>query len=96
MKFLNKQALNVVLDGEQLYTAQSDVQIRAFTVHNPTSNNVDLTIKIGEQVYVKKMVATAQTEVINALFNQQIAKDETMTVTGDELNVLLTVVEILN
>lgn len=94
MKFNNKQALNTVLTaGDNSYKATADSQIRALTVFNPTANNVDLTIKIGGKQYIKKTVTVGATEVINALFNQQIGKDELMISTGEGLNMLLTIVE---
>lgn len=94
MKFNNKQALNTTLAaGNNEYKATADSQIRALTVFNPTASNVELTIKIGGKQYVKKTVTAGATEIINVLFNQQIAKDELLVSTGEGLNMLLTIVE---
>lgn len=97
MKFINKQALNITLTaGDNNHTPQADSQIRALTVFNPTLNNVDIVIKVSGRQFVKKTVTPNTTEVINQLFNQQIAKDEILTFVGDGLNVLMTVVEIID
>ncbi|WP_131669254.1 hypothetical protein [Psychrobacter pygoscelis] len=96
MKFINKQANNVTLvaDDNTVYQTNVDAQIRALTVHNPTEANIDLVISLGDKQYVKKTVTPNATEVISQLFNQQIKKTEALTMIGEGLNVLLTVVEI--
>lgn len=95
MKFTNKQALNLTLvAGDNTYIAKADSQIRALTVYNPTSDSMDLAIKISGKQYIKKTITTGSTEVINQLFNQQLNKDEPMIITGTGLNVLMTLVEI--
>lgn len=95
MKFTNKQALNITLAaGDNTYKPTADSQIRALTIFNPTANSVDLTVKVSNKQYIKKTITTNATEVVNQLFNQQIAKDETVLITGEGLNVLMTVVEI--
>ena len=43
---------------------------------------------------VKKTITSGATEVISSLFNQQLVKDEPLTMTGEGANVLITVVEI--
>lgn len=96
MKFINKQAGNITLSAGDnvIYTAPTDAQIRAFTVYNPADSNIDITVKIGALQYVKKTVTAGATEIISQLFNQQIAKSEAVMMTGEGVNVLLTVVEI--
>lgn len=95
MKFTNKQALNLtVMAGNNQYLPKADSQIRALTVHNPTLANIDMAISIGGKNYIKRTITAGATEIINQLFNQQLAKDVPMAITGIGLNVLLTVVEI--
>lgn len=97
MKFINRQALNVALTANNgTYTPKTDAQIRAFTAFNPTTANIDLIVKIGAQQYIKRTVTPNSTEVINQLFNQQIVTDEVLSVTGTGLNVIVTVVEIVD
>jgi len=43
---------------------------------------------------IKKTITAGATEVISSLFNQQLVKDEPLTMTGEGANVLITVVEI--
>lgn len=96
MKLTNKQAANVTLiaGSNVVYLPDTDAQIRAFTVHNPTAANVDITALVSGQLLIAKTVTPNATEVISSLFNQQLQKDEPMTMTGEGVNVLLTVVEI--
>lgn len=96
MKLTNKQAANVTLatGSNTIYLPKTDAQIRAFTTNNPTANPVDMTILVNGKQMVKKTITAGATEVISSLFNQQIVKDEPLTMTGTGVNVLLTVVEI--
>ena len=96
MKLINKQAANITLAAESnsVYLPKTDAQIRALTIHNPTTEPIDLTIEVSGQAMVKKTVTSGATEVISSLFNQQLKKDEPLTMTGEGVNVLLTVVEI--
>lgn len=96
MRFTNKQAAIITLAAadNELYLPPADAQIRAFTVHNPTAAPVDTTITINGKVMLKKTITAGATEVISQLFNQQLKKDEPMTMTGEGVNVMLTVVEI--
>ena len=96
MKLINKQAANITLAAESntVYLPKTDAQIRALTIHNPTAEPIDLTVEVSGQAMVKKTVTSGATEVISSLFNQQLAKDEPLTMTGEGANVLITVVEI--
>lgn len=96
MKLINKQAVNITLAAESntVYLPKTDAQIRALTIHNPTAEPIDLTIEVSGQAMVKKTVTSGATEVISSLFNQQLKKDEPLTMTGEGANVMLTVVEI--
>lgn len=96
MKLTNKQAANITLatGSNTVYLPGTDAQIRAFTVSNPTEANIDLTVEVNGKQMVKKTVTAGATEVVSSLFNQQLVKDEPLTMTGEGANVLLTVVEI--
>lgn len=96
MKLTNKQAFNGTLTtgSNTVYLPPTDAQIRAFTVHNPTAANIDVTVTVSGKLMVKKTITAGATEVISSLFNQQLKKDEPLTMTGEGANVLLTVVDI--
>lgn len=96
MKLINKQVANITLvtGSNTVYLPKTDAQIRALTIHNPTANPIDLTIEVNSKVMIKKTITSGATEVISSLFNQQLKKDEPLTMTGLGANVLLTVVEI--
>lgn len=96
MKLVNKQAANITLaaSSNTVYLPKTDAQIRAFTVHNPTGAPINITITVSGKLMVAKTVTEGATEVIASLFNQQLKKDEPLTMTGEGANVLLTVVEI--
>lgn len=96
MKFINKQAamLTLIAEVNEVYLPTTDAQIRALTVHNPTELPIDLAIAITGLLMVKKTITAGATEVISSLFNQQLKKDELLTMTGEGANVLITVVEI--
>ena len=95
MKFTNKQALNQTLAaGDNKYTPTVNAEIRAFTAFNPTAANIELIVKIAGKQYIKKTVTAGATETINQLLNQQLKPSEDVVVTGEGLNVLMTVVEI--
>lgn len=96
MKLINKQTANITLvaGSNTVYLPKTDAQIRAFTVHNPTTAPINLTITVSGKAMVKKTITEGATEVIASLFNQQLKKDEPLTMMGEGANVLLTVVEI--
>lgn len=96
MKLVNKQAANITLatGSNTVYLPKTDAQIRAFTVHNSTASPIDTTVTVSGKLMVVKTVTAGATEVIASLFNQQLVKDEPLTMTGEGANVLLTVVEI--
>lgn len=95
MKYVHKQAICQTLSGQLDHISPEKAEIRAFTVHNPTSDSVECVVTANGKVFVKKTVTPNATEILSALFNQQIGKDERLTITGDGLNVWLTVVEIV-
>lgn len=96
MKFTNKQVTLATLaaDSNEIYTPLTDAQIRAFTVHNPTEAPIDIVVTIGTIQMLTKTVTANATEVLGALFNQQLNKSEPLAMTGAGANVMLTVVEI--
>lgn len=96
MKLTNKQAFNGTLTtgSNNVYLPKADAQIRAFTVHNTTTDPNELTVVVNGKTLVKKTLSANATDVISPLFNQQLVKDEPLTMTGAGINVLLTVVEI--
>lgn len=95
MKFTNKQALNLTLsEGNNLYTPSAKSEIRAFTVFNPTDSNIQLVVTIAAKQYIKKTVTAGATDTVSQLLNQQLKPSEDVVVTGEGLNVLMTVVEI--
>lgn len=96
MKLTNKQAANITLGAgsNTVYLPKTNAQIRAFTVHNTTANPNELTVVVNGKTLVKKTLSANATDVISPLFNQQLQKDEPLTMTGEGVNVLLTVVEI--
>lgn len=96
MKLTNKQAANITLaaGSNTVYLPKTDAQIRAFTVHNPTVDPIEVSVTVSGKVVVKKTITANSTDVISPLFNQQLVKDEPLTMTGEGANVLITVVEI--
>lgn len=96
MKLTNKQAANITLaaGSNTVYLPKTDAQIRAFTVHNPTVDPIEVSVTVSGKVVVKKTITAKSTDVISPLFNQQLVKDEPLTMTGEGANVLITVVEI--
>lgn len=96
MKFVNKQVALAALGAasNEIYMPVTDAQIRAFTVHNPTDTPIDIVVTIGAIQMLTKTVTANATEVLGALFNQQLKKSEPLTMTGSGANVMLTVVEI--
>lgn len=95
MKFVNKQAICQSISGQLDYVSPEQAQIRAFMVFNPTEQNVECTVAFGGYVFAKRTVRAGTTEVFSSLFNQQVSKDSRLTITGDGLNVCVTVVEIV-
>lgn len=96
MKLTNRQAANITLasGSNTVYLPKTDAQIRAFTVHNPTVDPIEVSVTVSGKVMVKKTITANSTDVISPLFNQQLVKDEPLTMTGEGANVLITVVEI--
>lgn len=95
MKYVHKQAICQTLSGQLDYVSLEKAEIRAFTVHNPTGDSVECAVTANGKVFIKKTVTPNATEILSALFNQQIGKDERLTITGDGLNVWVSVVEIV-
>lgn len=96
MKFINKQAICQTINGQIDYVAVAESQIRAFTLYNPTSDNVECHVGINGKTFIKKTITPNATEMLGSLFNQQIGKDERLTIHGNGLNVWLSVVEIVD
>lgn len=96
MKYINKQAALVTLGAasNEIYTPATDAQIRAFTVHNPTAEPIDIEVNVGAVKLLTKTITANATEVLSALFNQQLKKGAALSMTGTGANVLITVVEI--
>ena len=96
MSFINKQAAAITLatGSNAVYTPETDAQIRAFTVHNPTAALINFTVEYNGLAMVARSIAAGATEVISTLFNQQLKAGEPLTMTGEGLNIMLTVVEI--
>lgn len=96
MAFINKQAALVTLGAasNEIYTAPTDAQIRALTIHNPTAAPIDLIVTIGTTPMLTKTITANATEVLSQLFNQQLKKTEVLSISGAGANVMLTVVEI--
>lgn len=95
MKFINKQAICQTISGSLDYVSTEQAQIRAFTVFNPTSDSVECTAILNGKAFVKRTILANTSEMFTQLFNQQIGKDERLTITGDKLNVWVSVVEIV-
>lgn len=94
-KYKHIQAICQTLNGRLDYFSPEKSEIRAFTVHNPTDDDVECTVTANGKVFVKKTVTPSATEIFGSLFNQQIGKDERLSITGDGLNVWVSVVEIV-
>lgn len=93
MKHIFRQAICQTVSGQLDYVSPENAQIRAFTVHNPTSDNVECVVSVNSKTFIKKTITPNATEMLSGLFNQQIGKDERLTITGDSLNVWVSVVE---
>lgn len=94
-KFINKQAICQTVGGQLDYVSPEQAQIRAFTVHNPTSDSIECTVTANGKVFAKRTILANSSEMFTQLFNQQIGKDERLSITGDGLNVWVSVVEIV-
>lgn len=94
--YTNKQAILATLtaSSNEVYTPSADAQIRAFTVHNPTGANIEMTLSVDAKRMVSKTVTAKGTEILGAMFNQQLQKGNILNMTGTGLNIMLTVVEI--
>lgn len=94
-KYQYVQAICQTLGGQLDYVSPEKAQIRAFSVHNPTDDDVECVVVANGKTFVKKTVMPNATEIFGSLFNQQIGKDERLSITGDGLNVWVSVVEIV-
>lgn len=94
-----KQAYNDTLNAgsNTLYTAPAGTlaQIRAATAHNPTVLPIVLVVSVGGNQFVKKTLAADATLVLSELLNHQINAAQTITATGENLNVILSVAEVV-
>lgn len=94
-----KQAFNGLLaaGSNTLYTtpAATLAQIRAATAHNPTAGAVVLTVLVGGFKFVDKTVAVGASVVLSELLNHQVNAAQTVTATGEGVNIILSLAEIV-
>lgn len=94
-----KQAYNdtLIAGSNTLYTAPADTlaQIRAFTAHNPTVLPKQLVVSVGGNQFVEKTLAADATLILSELLNHQVNAAQTITATGENLNVILSVAEVV-
>jgi len=94
-----KQAYNDTLNAgsNTLYTAPAGTlaQIRAATAHNPTVLPIVLVVSVGGNQFVKKTLAADATQILSELLNHQVNAAQTVTATGEDLNIILSVAEVV-
>ena len=94
-----KQAYNDTLNAgsNTLYTAPAGTlaQIRAATAHNPTVLPIVLVVSVGGNQFVKKTLAADATQILSELLNHQVNAAQTITATGENLNVILSIAEVV-
>lgn len=94
-----KQAYNDTLNAgsNTLYTAPAGTlaQIRAATAHNPTVLPIVLVVSVGGNQFVKKTLAADATLVLSELLNHQINAAQTIVATGEDLNIILSIAEVV-
>ncbi len=94
-----KQAYNDTLNAgsNTLYTAPAGTlaQIRAATAHNPTVLPIVLVVSVGGNQYIKKTIAADATLVLSELLNHQVNAAQTITATGEDLNIILSIAEVV-
>ena len=99
MSIVYIQAFNAALAGgsNTLYTAPAATlaQIRAFTAHNPTALPVDLVVLVNSVQHVKKKIAADDTLVVSELLNHQVNAAQVVTATGEGLNLILSLAEVV-
>lgn len=99
MSIVYIQAFNAALAGgsNTLYTAPAATlaQIRAFTAHNPTALPVDLVVLVNSVRYIKKTIAADASVVLSELLNQQVNATQLVTATGEGLNLILSLAEVV-
>ena len=94
-----KQAYNdtLIAGSNTLYTAPAGTlaQIRAATAHNPTVLPIVLVVSVGGNQFVEKTLAADATLILSELLNHQVNAAQTITATGENLNVILSVAEVV-
>lgn len=94
-----KQAYNdtLIAGSNTLYTAPAGTlaQIRAATAHNPTVLPIVLAVSVGGNQFVEKTLASDATLILSELLNHQVNAAQTITATGENLNVILSVAEVV-
>lgn len=94
-----KQAYNDTLNAgsNTLYTAPAGTlaQIRAATAHNPTVLPIVLVVSVGGNQFVKKTLAADATQILSELLNHQVNAAQTVTATGEGLNIILSIAEVV-
>ena len=94
-----KQAYNdtLIAGSNTLYAAPAGTlaQIRAFTAHNPTVLPKQLAVSVGGNQFVEKTLASDATLILSELLNHQVNAAQTITATGENLNVILSVAEVV-
>lgn len=99
MSIVYIQAFNATLAGgsNTLYAAPAATlaQIRALTAHNPTALPVDLVVLVNSVQHVKKTIAADATLVVSELLNHQVNAAQVVTATGEGLNLILSLAEVV-
>lgn len=94
-----KQAYNDTLNAgsNTLYTAPAGTlaQIRAFTAHNPTALPIVLVVSVGGNQFVKKTLPANAMLILSELLNHQVNAAQTVTATGEDLNIILSIAEVV-
>lgn len=96
MKFNSNQAINSPLgtDGV-LFTAQVKTEIRGILVSNTTDSNVSLNVKINDNDFGTQVYTPGPSENFNKLNNQILKPGDKLLFTGNGLNLLLSIIEII-
>lgn len=94
-----KQAYNdtLIAGSNTLYTAPAGTlaQVRAFTAHNPTVAAVELVVLVDGNQFVKKTIAADATLILSELLNHQVNAAQVVTATGEGLNLILSLAEVV-
>lgn len=92
-----KLAYKQTLGGgdETAYTAPTGVvaSVRALTLHNPTSDNVAVTVSLAGVQLIKKTLSPNQSYLCPELANHILGGGDTITINGQSVNAVLSVSE---